>query len=113
MFGSNLTETEKAAKKAAKAEARAERERLDKIRRIAAAEARAERFEKMPVFVVRETREVRVKADDMQDAIALASAAFKEGQDSDHGIKWSKPFGVEGDTIDRIRVVNVKAVEED
>lgn len=113
MFGSTLTDEEKAAKKARKERERAERRRQDEARRVAAAEARERRFNEMPVFVVRETREVRVKASDMQDAIALASAAFKEGQDSDHGIKWGKPFGVEGDTIDRIKVVNVKAVEED
>lgn len=114
MFGSTLTDEEKAAKKAAKAEARRIRAEQDAERRAERAEAEAERFKNMPVFIVRETREVRVKAEDMQDAIALANAAFKEGQDEDDwGIKWHKPFGVDGDTIDRIRTVNVKAIEED
>lgn len=130
MFRSNLTPAEKAAKEQRKARERAERQaaqeradRLEAQRRAerraaqeradrARAVARQERFDAMPYFMVRETREVRVKASNMQDAIALAACAFKEGQDSDGGIKWRKPFGVEGDTVEPIRVVNVKAIED-
>lgn len=130
MFRSNLTPAEKAAKEQRKARERAERqaaqaradrlaaqrraerqaaqERADRARAI----ARQERFEAMPHYMVRETREVRVKAENMQDAIALAACAFKEGQDRDGRIKWSKPFGMEGDTVEPIRIVNVKAVED-
>lgn len=95
-----------------------ERERLREQRRrdaahsaSIAAQNRLERMAKMPRFVVRQTREVLVAAEDMNDAIALANAAFKEGQSSDGSIKWSKPFGIHGDTIDKIRTLNVKAVE--
>lgn len=112
MFGPKLTPAEKAAREQRKARERADRraaqERVDRARAV----ARQERFEAMPYFMVRETREVRVKASNMQDAIALAASAFKEGQDSDGGIKWSKPWGVEGDTVEQIRVVNVKAIED-
>lgn len=100
---------EKAVRDAEKAELRAAAERAAAAR----AAAYRERVAAFPEFVVRETREVTVKADNMQDAIALASAAFKEGQDSDYTIKWGKPYDVDGDTIDKIRVTNVKAVELD
>lgn len=114
-----LTPAEKAAKEQRRAEERAQRaalraeqERHEAARAKARETARKERMEAMPEFVVREVREVRVKAEDMQDAIALAACAFREGQSSDHTIKWHRPFGVEGDTIEPIRVVNVKAVED-
>lgn len=113
MFGTKLTPEEKAAKDRKKAADRAERHRLQKIADARRAEERDARFAKMPEFVVRESREVTVKAENMQDAIALAAAAFKEGQDDDHTIKWRRPYGVEGDTIDKIRVINVKAAQLD
>lgn len=113
MFGPKLTDAQKAAKKAEKERIRQEQDAAAHERNVARRQAQKERFDRMPVFIVRETREVRVKADDMQDAIALASAAFKEGQDDDHTIKWNKPFGVEGDTIDKVRVINVKALEDE
>lgn len=97
---------------AARAREKAQRARESEERRVRRAELERERFEKMSHFVVRQTREVTVKAENMTDAIALASAAFKEGQDSDFGIKWRKPFGTEGDTVDEIRITNIKAVEE-
>lgn len=113
MFGPKLTEAQKAAKKARK-EAERQAQQAEMAERDAARrQAQKERFDRMPLFIVRETREVRVKAEDMQDAIALACAAFKDGQDDDNTIKWHKPFGIEGDTIDKIRVINVKALEDE
>lgn len=113
MFGSKLTPEEKAARDARRARERAAAQAANARRAAEAAQRRKERFDAMPHFVVRETREVTVKAENMQDAIALAGAAFKEGQDSDYTIKWHKPFGIEGDTVDKIRITNVRAVEED
>lgn len=108
MFGrTQLTAEERIAKERRKAEERRQRE----ANRAAWAEKERERIAAFPHFVVRETREVTVQAENMNDAIALASAAFKEGQDDDHTIKWHKPYGVDGDTVDAIRVVNIKAVE--
>lgn len=113
MFGSKLTPEEKAAKEARKAQERAARRAAQiEMAKIRAAAEKA-RFEAMGHYMVRETREVRVKAGNMQDAIALAAAAFKEGQDEDGTIKWHKPWNVEGDTVEQIRIVNVKAVEDD
>lgn len=118
MFGTKLTPEQKLARDQARARERreaearrAERRRLDAIEREERAQQEKERIAAFPHFIVRQTREVTVQADNMEDAIALASAAFKEGQDDDHTIKWHKPFGVDGDTVDAIRVVNVKAVE--
>jgi hypothetical protein len=122
MFGPKLTPTEKAERRDARerqreknreeAARRAEIRRQEEARMaVVRAEQRRERFETMPYFTVRETREVTVKANDMQDAIALAAAAFKEGQNTDGSIKWGRPFGVEGNTVDNIRIVNVRAVE--
>ncbi len=108
-----LTEQQKAAKQARKALERAERDRINAERRALEEQARQERFENFPEFIVREVREVRVKAGNGGDAIALATAAFKEGQDHNHSIKWGRPWGVEGDTIGPIEVVNVKAGKDD
>lgn len=114
IFGNTMTPEQKAAKQAAKDRLKAQRRREAAERAVAAEQLRKERYEAMPHFVVRETREVTVKAESMNDAIALASAAFKEGQDEDDwSIKWRKPWGVEGDTIDEIRTVNIKASEVD
>lgn len=110
MFGRTpLTPEQKAEKDRQKAqrarEAAAHRQRM--------AEQRQARINAFPTFIVRETREVTVQAENMSDAISLASAAFKEGQNADFSIKWHKPFGVEGDTVDAIRTTNIKAIEED
>lgn len=98
--------------KARDAREKAERRARQAERRAKEEELRKERLEAMPHFRVRQIREVLVQAQDMNDAIALASAAFKEGQDSDYGIKWGKPFGVDGDTKGPIRVINVQAIED-
>lgn len=106
MFGRTpLTPAEQLAKDQRKAQKRREQAAYAARQ----AEARQERLENMPHFVVRQTREVTVKCENMGDAIALASAAFKEGQSADHTIKWSKPFGVDGDTVDAIRVIDIKS----
>lgn len=108
MFGrAPLTPEQKAARDRIKAE----RRRQEAEWRAQRAEQERQRVAAFPHFIVRETREVTVQAENMNDAIALASAAFKEGQDDDHTIKWHKPYGVDGDTVDAIRVVNIKAVE--
>lgn len=102
-----LTEEEQAEK-----DARKQARREEQARAHAAAEAaRRERFAAMDEYVIRETREVTVKAKDLPNAISLASVAFLEGQDHANRIKWGRPFGVEGDTVDKIRVISVKGVE--
>lgn len=95
--------------KARKARQQAEQRRLQRERDLQRQVDRQERLASMPLFRVREIREVTVKCENMSDAIALATAAFKEGQSSDHSIKWGKPFGIEGDTIDAIRVVDIRS----
>lgn len=104
-----LTPEEQAHKDRMKAQQRRDRAAAAARR----AEIERERLENLPHFRVREVREVLVQAEDMKDAIALASAAFKEGQDSDHGIKWGKPFGVSGDTKGPITTVDIRAIEEE
>lgn len=104
-------QAQKAVEKARKDRIKAEQNRVRAEQRAAWAEQERQRQAAFPHFVVRETREVTVQAENMNDAIALASAAFKEGQDSDHTIKWHKPYGVDGDTVDAIRTVNIKAIE--
>lgn len=115
MFNSKLTPTEKAERKDAKEKLRAQRRAEAARFQALQEERRAERFEAFPEFVVRETREVTVKAANMQDAISLASVAFKHGQDDDdHTIdSYNRPWHTEGDTIDAIRTVSIKAVEQD
>ena len=107
MLGRAQTPAEKARREREKAERRRAREQY----RAERAEREREEFEAMPEFVVRESREVTVKANSMNDAVALASAAFKEGQRDDFSIKWGRPWGVDGDTIDGIRTVNIKVVD--
>lgn len=97
--------------KARKQRIKAEQARARAERQAAWAEQERQRVAAFPHFVVREIREVTVKAENLPDAIALANAAFKEGQDEDFTIKRGKPYNVDGDTVDQIRVVNVKAVE--
>ncbi len=107
-FFTPLTPQEQARKDRQRAQQRADRN----ARYARQEELRKQRIENMPHFRVRQVREVLVQAADMNDAIALASAAFKEGQSADHSIKWGKPFGTEGDTKGPIRVMDVRAVED-
>jgi hypothetical protein len=114
MFGTKLSPEEKAAKAARKARERAERARINEAIRVKREAERQERYDAFPEFVVQERREVTVKAANMKDAIALASAAFDHGQEEDHSIdRFDRPWGIEGDTVDEIRTVNIKATEID
>lgn len=114
MFGqTKLTEEQKAARKARKEIERRERNRLAEQRRAREAADRQARFEAMPEYIVTESREVRVKASTHADAIALAAAAFKEGQDADFSIRWGRPWGIEGDTIGPITSGNIKAKKDE
>lgn len=107
-FTTPLTPEEQAKKDRQKAQQRADRNAYYARQ----AELERERLAKMPHFRVREVREVLVQAENMSDAIALGSAAFKEGQSADHTIKWGKPFGVKGDTKGPIETVDIRAVEQ-
>lgn len=101
------------AEQAAKDRQKAQRAREKAEWRAAQAERERERLENLPYFVVQEIRAVTVQASNMADAISLAAAAFKEGQNSDHTIKWHKPWGVDGNTVDEIKSINVRAFEVD
>lgn len=114
MFGqTKLTPEQKAAKQARKELERVERARQNAIINARNEQRKQERFDAFPEFVVRETREVLVKAANHTDAIALAGAAFKEGQQDDHRIKRGGPWGVEGNTVGPIEVLNIKAGKVD
>jgi hypothetical protein len=64
-------------------------------------------------YIVQETREVKVIANNPSDACAIAAAAFKHGQNSDAGVANGKgPQGVWGNTRNRIRVKEIRAKEE-
>lgn len=113
-INSKLTPAEKQQKQIEKARQKAERKAENARLEVIRAKAREERFEAMPEFVVRESREVTVKAETMSDAIELASIAFEKGQEDDYSLNsFDKPWRTEGDTIDKIRTVNIKAVEND
>lgn len=70
------------------------------------------RFDALPEFVVREIREVRVKAASKEDAIEIAKVAFKHGQDEDRHIDRDYLLDrIKGDTIDKIRRVSIRAAK--
>lgn len=97
--------------KARKQRIKAEQARARAERQAAWAEQERQRVAAFPHFVVRETREVTVRAENMNDAISIANKAFKDGQSDDNTVKWGTPFGITGDTVDQIRTTNVKAIE--
>lgn len=106
-LGPHRTPEQKEAKRRRK-----EAERARRAEELAIREAeRQQEIANFPEFIVRETREVAVKAENLTDAIALASAAFKYGQDGDNEILRGRPWGIDGDTADKIRTTNIKAVE--
>lgn len=68
------------------------------------------RFDALPEFVIREVREVRVKARTEADAIEIAKIAFKHGQDEDNRIDRDllSSNRIRGNTISKIRRVSTK-----
>lgn len=69
----------------------------------------------MPIiksYVVSETREVRVHANNAVDAVRIAGVAFAKGQNSDYGVKAGDEVqGVWGNTSTRIETVSINADE--
>lgn len=64
-------------------------------------------------YKVTQIREVEVTANELGDALAIADAAFKNGQNSDNGAKLSskeemKLLGVWGNTSTEIKEVGLK-----
>lgn len=82
----------------------AERKRVEK-------EMRKARFDAFPEFVVREYREVTVKARNEHEAKLIAEVAFKKGQDDNDSVRRHLRYDLEGNTIDRIRRVAVKVAQ--
>lgn len=74
------------------------------------AEEAQRRFDALPEFVIREVREVTVKARTEADAIEIAKIAFKYGQDEDNSIDRDRLSSdrIKGNTISKIRRVVVK-----
>jgi hypothetical protein len=65
-------------------------------------------------YVVTQTREVEVVANNIEDAGLIASAAFEHGQDSEGRVPFGKtPFGVDGNTRTRIRIVDLHVQNND
>lgn len=75
-----------------------------------AAEEAQRRFDALPEFVIREVREVTVKARTEAEAIEIAKIAFKHGQDEDNRIDRDRLSSdrIRGNTISKIRRVAVK-----
>lgn len=67
-------------------------------------------------YRVTQTREVKVHANSPEDAVRIAAAAFKDGQNSDAGVKQSSELtllqGVWGNTVTHIRPTDISAYEE-
>lgn len=64
-------------------------------------------------FVVTETREVKVTANNAEAAVQIAAAAFKYGQNVDNGVANGKgPEGVWGNTASKIKTTAITAYEE-
>ncbi len=62
----------------------------------------------MKYFEVTQTRRVKVTANSANEAVAIASAAFEHGQDSNGGVAKDKgPAGVWGNTRSRIEVTSI------
>lgn len=58
-------------------------------------------------YTVTQTREVRVTANNAEDAALIATAAFTNGQNSDAGV-IDGPHGVWGNTGSRIKVTGLE-----
>lgn len=64
-------------------------------------------------YTVEQIRKVEVRANSLDDACRIASAAFEHGQNSDNGVAYGKgPAGVWGDTTSRIRTVSMTADDQ-
>lgn len=62
-------------------------------------------------FKVNQTRSVRVTANNIVDAIRLATAAFENGQNSDYAVVLG-PDGVWGNTNTKVEVTDISAYKE-
>lgn len=63
-------------------------------------------------YVVKRTIKVDVDANSSADAIQLAEAAFRHGQESNHAIKMNMgPSGIWGNTKSKVRVIKTEAEE--
>ena len=66
------------------------------------------------LFEVTQVRTVRVTANDLISAAAIATSAFEHGQDSDNGVMQDKaPVGVWGNTVSQIKEVSLSVDAED
>lgn len=103
-------DAERAQREAARAAEEERRRERDRIER----EARKRRFDAFPEYIVREVREVTVKAANRSDAEELAKLAFKYGQDSINDDEYrisrvaNRPWSLEGNTISKISRVALK-----
>lgn len=66
----------------------------------------------MHYYTISQEREVRVKANNVTDAVRIADAAFTNGQNSDSGAK-DGPEGIWGNTVSEIKVIHTAARLDD
>lgn len=59
-------------------------------------------------YDVSQTREVKVRANSLEDAIRIANAAFNNGQNSEGGVK-NGPEGIWGNTTTRVKETDITA----
>jgi hypothetical protein len=63
-------------------------------------------------YIVTQTRDVKVTANNEVDAVSIAAAAFEHGQNSDVSVVRNKaPVGIWGNTSNRIRVIEIRAID--
>jgi len=62
-------------------------------------------------YEVSQTRKVKVTANNPADAVAIANAAFTNGQNSDRGAK-DAPAGIWGNISSEIRIADMTCYEE-
>lgn len=95
------------------ARARAEYERQQAERRREEAQREKERIENLPnlqTFVIQQVREVTVAAPNLEEALKIGKSAYNYGQSSLNDLVNELPRGATGDTVDRIRTVQIAAV---
>lgn len=93
--------------------ARIEAEKAAAERRREAAQREKERIENLPnlqTFVIQQVREVTVAAPNLEEALKIGKSAYNYGQHSNNDLVNELPRGATGDTIDRIRTVQIAAV---
>lgn len=62
-------------------------------------------------YVVEQTREVKVTANTLVDAVRIASEAFEKGQNSDNAVKNPELEGVWGNTTTPVKETDIHARE--